>query len=109
MYGVPRLQFYYPLDYLIDIVVACHSFIQSFIHSIHSILFYSFHVILHLYYYDNDVLKSSGCLTELLRPWTKMTFSLASLSFWDLLLWCFVLAITLGASILLVSTIYLYN
>ena len=85
---------------------AIHSFNHSFIHSI---LFYSFHVILHLYYYDNDVLKSSGCLTELLRPWTKMTFSLASLSFWDLLLWCFVLAITLGASILLVSTIYLYN
>ncbi|KAJ5208216.1 hypothetical protein N7449_002595 [Penicillium cf. viridicatum] len=36
-----------------------------------------------------------------------MTFSPASLSFWDLLLWCFVLAITLGASILLVLLISL--
>ncbi|CAI7564513.1 unnamed protein product [Penicillium discolor] len=36
-----------------------------------------------------------------------MTFSLASLSFWDLLLWCFVLVITLGASILLVLLISL--
>ncbi|KAF4759744.1 hypothetical protein HAV15_007063 [Penicillium sp. str.  len=36
-----------------------------------------------------------------------MTFSLASLSFWDLLLWCFVLIITLGASILLVLLVSL--
>ncbi|KGO44890.1 hypothetical protein PEX1_102060 [Penicillium expansum] len=36
-----------------------------------------------------------------------MPFSLASLSFWDLLLWCFTLAITLGASILLVVFISL--
>ncbi|CAI7614659.1 unnamed protein product [Penicillium glandicola] len=35
-----------------------------------------------------------------------MPFSLAS-SFWDLLLWCFVLAITLGASILLVLLVSL--
>ncbi|KAJ5162930.1 uncharacterized protein N7500_004760 [Penicillium coprophilum] len=36
-----------------------------------------------------------------------MPFSLASVSFWDLLLWSFVLAITLGASILLVLLISL--
>ncbi|KAJ5514785.1 hypothetical protein N7463_004337 [Penicillium fimorum] len=36
-----------------------------------------------------------------------MPFSLASLSFWDLLIWCFALAITLGASIVFVLLISL--
>lgn len=38
-----------------------------------------------------------------------MPFSFASLSFWELLLWCAVLAITFGAGILIVSTLYPYH